>query len=167
MERERRWVHLLDVPVEPLLSAHLWLLGVNKEMHGIQGALGQGTPVSPRLLELAAMLEQDVDRPRNFLVEQLEAAQERGQVLAELWLDLNADAVGSLTRLIVTCDEIQECCNQGLLETPAPQPVAMWAMRWMVRELMAQLELGRPPRPCVLPSEFAFDAGAPPAGPVS
>jgi hypothetical protein len=155
MDQNRRWVHLLDVPVEPLLGAHLWLAGVFQELRGVTEELSQGAAVAPRLQDLAVMLEHALRRQRAFLVEQLEAAANQGEGVTDLWLDLRPDSVNEIVRFVVICDEIRECCEAGLLETPAPGDVAEWLLRWVARELIGQLELGRPPRSYVQPPWLA------------
>ena len=144
---ERSWVHLIEVPVALFLELHVWLADVYRELQLVEVGAGEGLLIPPRLRELAVALHVDVARPRDFAAEQLESASEHGYELTDVWLDLLPEAVQVMARLVVLCDEVAECSRSGLMLTGPPTPSMEHALRWMAREFIGQLEIGRPPRP--------------------
>jgi len=80
-------------------------------------------------------------------VEQLDSAAEQGYERTDVWLDLLPDAPHVMARMVVLCDEVAECSRSGLMLTGPPTPTMEHALRWMAREFIGQLEIGRPPQP--------------------
>ena len=144
---ERSWVHLIEVPVPLFIDLHVWLADVYRELQLVEVGAEDGLLIPPRLRELAVALHVDMARPRDFVVEQLESAAEQGNDLTDVWLDLLPDAAHVMARMVVLCDEVAECSRSGLMLTGPPTPTMEHALRWMAREFIGQLEIGRPPQP--------------------
>ena len=142
----RSWVHLLDVPVLLFVDVYVWLADVYRELQLVEVGAEDGLLIPPRLRELATALHVDMARPRDFVVEQLEAALAQDLPVTDVWLDLLPDAATDMARLVVLCDEVAECSKNGLMLTGPPTVAMERALRWLARELIGQLEIGRPPR---------------------
>lgn len=157
----RSWVHLLDVPVPLFLDVYVWLADVHRELQLVEVGAADGLVIPDRLRDLAIALHVDMARPRDFVAEQLESAASLGLEVTDVWLDLLPEAVADMARLVVLCDEVAECSRAGLMLTGPPTPAMEHALRWLARELIGQLEIGRPPRgfPGVAPATWRLTSG--------
>lgn len=143
---ERRVVKLLAAPVVPLVQIQAWLDDTFRELRLVERS-GSDQGVPPRLRSLAGNLHDIIDRARSILARQVAEAAAGGQDVADLEFDVGPRAVAEVARLLVILDEIDEHSRAGGLLTPPRTPEMVGVLRWIGREVVGQIEVGRAPRP--------------------
>ncbi|HVX16481.1 MAG TPA: hypothetical protein VHA73_00480 [Acidimicrobiales bacterium] len=139
---DRRPVLLVDAPIEVLADLNEWFATVFGALEKIDA-----TQVPRRLVELGDALEELIERPRFVLGGQVVQAEAAHADNADLQLDVGIEAATRIARMMLILDELDEWCRSGHLAAPPRTADQVWVLRWIGREIIGQIEIGRQPRP--------------------
>lgn len=146
-----RLVRLLNLPAGQFVDVNLHLDQLLYELQIVQAGEAAGTGNVPP--ELRRVTREILDRyadARATAREQASRALEQGTDRVDLELLLPAAAAEASEDLLALLEQADELCRAGHLLTVPASPEAAELQRWISAELVAQLRLGRPPRPCPL-----------------
>jgi hypothetical protein len=148
----RRPVTLLGAPVAAFAATQMWLDDLFQELQLLAIGEDQGLEMPPELVRLGGQVRAMIERPRVILSEQIAAAAAGGRDAVDLTVELGAMAVPHVARMMLLLDELDEQCRSGVLLTAPRAPEVYAALRWLAREIVGQLEVGRAPRPYAAPA---------------
>lgn len=146
-EQPRRPVALFGAPVAAFAATQMWLDDLFHELQLLAIGEEQGLELPPQLMRLGDQIRALIERPRLVLYEQVAAATAGGREAVDLTVELGPRAVPHMARTMLLLDELDEHCRAGVLLTPPRSPEVDAALRWLAREIVGQLEVGRAPRP--------------------
>lgn len=147
---ERKPIVLMAAPVAVLAGLNDWLMSLFDALENIDA-----TTVPPRLLELGDALKVLIERPRLILADQVEDAEEDDVELIDLHVDLGIESATRIARMMLILDELDEWSRTGRLDHTPRTPEQAAVLRWIGREIIGQVEIGRAPRPFRKPAATA------------
>ena len=138
-----RPIRLLGVPIATMREADIYISDVLRELQLIQLGLDQGIAVPNRLRQLALDLLPMLTGARDLVAHAIIDAED-GSV-ADLRIQLEADASDSVVRLMGLVAELQYFARQGsLFVQPSEEVIGM--LEWFVSESIGQLDGEAPQR---------------------
>jgi hypothetical protein len=144
-------VRLQNLPAELFVEVNVHLDQLLYELQIVQAGEAAGTAkVAP---ELRRVTQEILDRyadARAAARAQAGQAIERGTDRVDIELLLPAAAAGASEDLLALLEQADELSRAGHLLVVPASPQAAELRRWISAELVAQLRLGQPPRPCPL-----------------
>ncbi|MDQ3304965.1 MAG: ATP-binding protein [Actinomycetota bacterium] len=102
--------------------------------------------VPSRLVALSVKLSQRFAASSTLMMEQVQAAERRGDPSCDLYLEVASDLAAPLEAIVELLEEADRFCEQGGMLTMAATPEVRAFRRWCVEEVTAQLA-GRPGTP--------------------
>jgi hypothetical protein len=148
----RRPVELLGASVAAFAATQMWLDDLFQELQLLAIGEDRGLQMPPELVRLGAQIRALIERPRLILSGQIAAAAADGREVVDLTVELGPLAVPHVARMMLLLDELDEQCRSGVLLTAPRSPDVYASLRWLAREIVGQLEVGRAPRPYASPA---------------
>lgn len=139
---QRRPVVLAAAPVGVLVGLDDWLGSLFDALEHIDTAT-----VPPRLVQLGDALKVLIERPRLILADQVEEADDDDAEVIDLNVDLGLESATRIARMMLILDELDEWSRAGRLDHTPRTPEQVAVLRWIGREIIGQIEIGRAPRP--------------------